>query len=78
MYGIGSDAYMLVATLKPSAIVKKDALMFDTGVGLMIHHPHKSFWHDFSPSDEYQLALPDDQIAIAMSFEPSILTSLFE
>ena len=78
MYGIGSAAYMLVATLKPSAIVKKDALMFDTGVGLMIHHPHKSFWHDFSPSDEYQLALPDDQIAIAMSFEPSILTSLFE
>lgn len=69
---------MLVATLKPSAIAKKDALMFDTGVGLMIHHPHKSFWHDFAPSDEYQLALPDDQIAIAMSFEPSILTSLFE
>ncbi len=78
IYGIGSDVYMLVATLKPSAIAKKDALMFDTGVGLMIHHPHKSFWHDFAPSDEYQLALPDDQIAIAMSFEPSILTSLFE
>ena len=52
--------------------------MFDTSVGLMIHHPHKSFWHDFAPSYEYQLALPDDQIAIAMSFEPSILTSLFE
>lgn len=78
IYGIGSDAYMLVATLKPSAIAKKDALMFDTSVGLIIHHPHKSFWHDFAPSYEYQLALPDNQIAIAMSFEPSILTSLFE
>lgn len=78
IYGIGSDAYVLVATLKPSAIAKKDALMFDTSVGLIIHHPHESLWYNYAPSYEDQLALPDNQIAIAISVELSTLASLFE